>query len=153
MRILMVCLGNICRSPTAQGVLQQLVSARGLGELVIVDSCGTSNYHLGDPPDSRSIRMARTRGYDLSNQRARQIDHRDFELFDYILAMDSDNLETLRRKSPPASHGKLDLFLRYSESGLTEVPDPYYEGPEGFEKVLDLVEEAAGKLLNHIVKV
>lgn len=152
-RILMVCMGNICRSPTAHGVLQQLVIERGLQDLVQVDSCGTSNYHIGDPPDKRSIKAAQARGYDLSDQRARQINSQDFDRFDYILAMDSDNLETLRRKSPPAHHGKLDMFLQFSQAGVAEVPDPYYEGPEGFERVLDLVEETALKLLNHIVKI
>lgn len=152
-RVLMVCLGNICRSPTAHGVLAHLVASRGLASLIQVDSCGTSDYHIGDPPDPRTLRAARTRGYDLSAQRARQLEPGDFQRFDYILAMDQDNLRKLRRLCQPPYHDRLGLLLDYSESALIEVPDPYYGGPEGFEQVLDLVEEAAGNLLNHLINI
>lgn len=152
LRVLMVCLGNICRSPTAHGVLEQMVADRGLSDRITVDSCGTGNYHIGEQADARSRRAARARGYDLDSQRARQLADSDFVDFDYILAMDRANLGDLDRRAPAAQRHKLRLFLEFSEGGPDEVPDPYYEGPDGFETVLDLVEDASHKLLNHLLK-
>jgi protein-tyrosine phosphatase len=136
-RVLMVCLGNICRSPTAEGVLRAKLAAAGLGWRVEVASAGTGSWHLGDPPDHRSQRHAERRGYDLSSLRASQVCEDDFHRFDLILAMDENNLADLRRLAPDgASRAEVRLFA------ATEVPDPYSGGPEGFERVLDLVESA-----------
>jgi protein-tyrosine phosphatase len=151
MRILFVCLGNICRSPTAEGVLRAL-AAREAPELALqVDSAGTAAYHVGEPPDPRARQAAARRGYDLTALRARIVEPRDFERFDLILAMDRDNLQVLRRRAPPAAHERLRLFLEFApEAGPEDVPDPYYGGPNGFEEVLDLVEAAARGLLAHL---
>ena len=149
-KVLFVCLGNICRSPTAHGIFLQKVSARGLSQRVYVDSAGTGNWHVGEPPDHRTIKVATTRGYDLSQLKARQVKKQDFIEFDYILAMDSDNLVALQAMCPENSDHKIDLFLKYGKSGVTNVPDPYYGGSEGFEKVIDLIEEAADELLAYL---
>jgi protein-tyrosine phosphatase len=151
MRILFICLGNICRSPTAEGVLRTL-AAREVPELPLeVDSAGTAGYHAGEPPDPRMSEAAARRGYDLSALRARVVEPGDFERFDLILAMDEDNLRVLRRRAPAHAHGRLRLFLEFApESGTAEVPDPYYGGAKGFEEVLDLVESAARGLLAHL---
>lgn len=148
MRILFVCLGNICRSPTAEAVLRAL-AAREAPELPIeVDSAGTAGYHVGQPPDPRTRAAAARRGYDLGALRARIVEPADFERFDLILAMDHENLEVLRRRAPRHTHGRLQLFLEFApDGGPEEVPDPYYGGPNGFEEVLDLVEAAARGLL------
>ena len=148
MRILFVCLGNICRSPTAEGVLRAL-AAREAPELPIeVDSAGTAGYHVGQPPDPRTREAAARRGYDLSTLRARIVEPGDFERFDLILAMDRENLEVLRRRAPRDARERLRLFLEFApEGGPAEVPDPYYGGPNGFEEVLDLVEAATRGLL------
>ena len=146
--VLFVCLGNICRSPTAHGVLQHMVGARGLGSLLRVDSAGTGDWHVGEPPDARTRRAAAARGYDLSALRARQVTVADFARFDHILAMDRANLAELRRLRPAGFRGELDLFLRYAtRDDVLEVPDPYHGGARGFEEVLDLVEDAAEGLL------
>lgn len=138
MRVLMVCLGNICRSPTAEAVLRAKLEAAGLAQRVEVDSAGTGSWHLGDPPDPRSQRHAARRGYDLSALRARCIAEDDFHRFDLILAMDHNNLADLRRLAPEGGHGaELRLFAPI------EVPDPYSGGAAGFERVLDLVETAS----------
>jgi protein-tyrosine phosphatase len=138
MRVLMVCLGNICRSPTAEVVLRAKLESAGLGEQVVVDSAGTGNWHVGSPPDPRSQRHAAKRGYDLSALRGRQVAEDDFHRFDLILAMDEDNLADLQRLAPEsASRAELRLFAG------TQVPDPYTGGPTGFEQVLDLVEAAS----------
>ena len=152
-RVLMVCLGNICRSPTAQGVFERLVDARGLAHVIEVDSAGTSNWHVGDPPDPRTVRAAGSRGVDLSTQRGRQVSASDFKNFDYILAMDSDNLEHLENMRPPNYSGHLGLFLDFAP-GLVghSVPDPYHGGQSGFERVLDLCDLAAAGLLEHIAQ-
>ena len=150
-RVLMVCLGNICRSPTAHGVLEFLIQQRGLAAQFEVDSCGTANYHSGESPDPRTRRAARQRGYNLESQRARQLNNQDFARFDYLLAMDEDNLREMRRRCPPEHQHKLRLFLDWSDGPYKEVPDPYYAGPEGFEQVLDLVEETADRLLNALI--
>jgi protein-tyrosine phosphatase len=147
-RILFVCLGNICRSPTAEGVMRS-IAARAAPDLALeLDSAGTADYHLGEPPDPRTQAAALRRGYDLSDLRARQVTARDFAHFDLLLAMDRSNLETLRQRAPPASHERLRLLLEFAPAtGLLEVPDPYYEDQAVFEQVLDLAEAAARGLL------
>ena len=151
MKILFVCLGNICRSPTAAGVLRTL-AAREAPELSIeVDSAGTAGYHVGEPPDPRTRQAAARRGYDLSALRARIVEPGDFERFDLIVAMDRENLRVLRRRAPPAAHERLRLLLEFApEAGPEDVPDPYDGGPNGFEEVLDLIEAAARGLLAHL---
>jgi protein-tyrosine phosphatase len=151
-RVLMVCLGNICRSPTAEAVFRQHVTAAGLDGLIEVDSAGTSDWHAGEPPDPRSMRAAAERLYDLSALRARQVRMRDFEDFDYILAMDRQNLAHLEELCPVACQEKLGLFLAYGNTGWNEVPDPYNSGRDGFELVLDLVETASASLLQELRK-
>jgi len=151
MKILFVCLGNICRSPTAEVVFRE-VAAREAPDLVIqVDSAGTAGYHIGAPPDPRTREAAARRGYDLSPLRARIVQPEDFERFDLILAMDRENLAALRRRAPQGLHERVRLFLEFApELATSDVPDPYYGGPNGFEEVLDLVEAAAHGLLNHV---
>lgn len=151
-KVLFVCLGNICRSPTADGVFRTLVSQAGLEDKIYVDSAGTAAYHVGNPSDPRSAIAAQDRGYDLSSLRARQVALSDFDEFDYILAMDSQNLCDLQRIQPDDSKAKLQLFLDYSELDASEVPDPYYGEGKGFEHVLDLVESASYGLLRHLAK-
>lgn len=149
--ILFVCMGNICRSPTAEGVFRKLVSDAGLEDRIHADSAGTHAYHTGETPDRRGIEAADRRGFSLKGIRARRVVETDFEAFDYIIAMDEDNLAKLRDSADADHHGKLRLFLEFAEaSTLTEVPDPYYGGLAGFERVLDLVEDAAQGLLAEI---
>ena len=143
MKVLFVCTGNICRSPTAEAVLQKMSAMKK--QQLHVESCGTHDYHVGQPPDARAQAHAKRRGYDLSAQRARQIAKDDFERFDLILAMDRGHLRILQELCPPQHWPKLRLFL-----GERDVPDPYYGGGEGFEEVLDLVETACGDLLQEI---
>ena len=144
MKILFVCLGNICRSPTAEGVFR-VMAARELPDRVLtIDSAGTAGYHVGDPPDRRTREAAARRGYDLSALRARVVEPRDFDAFDLILAMDRQNLRTLERHAPAHARERLRLFLQFApESGVLDVPDPYYGGVNGFEHVLDLIESAS----------
>jgi protein-tyrosine phosphatase len=151
MKVLFVCLGNICRSPTAEGVLRHLL-AEERGELDIeVDSAGTGDYHLGEPPDVRSQRAANRRGIDLSGLAARQVTRRDFDDFDLILAMDRANLRDLKAMRPEGSRAEVRLFLEYAgEPGQSEVPDPYTGGPEDFERVLDLVMRASRRLIERL---
>ncbi len=151
MKILFVCLGNICRSPTAEIVFRQIV-AREAPELGIhVDSAGTAGYHAGEPPDQRTRLAASRRGYDMSALRARIVEPEDFQRFDLILAMDRDNLDVLHRRAPPQARSRIRLFMEFApDTQTTEVPDPYYGGPNGFEEVLDLVESAARGLLQHV---
>ena len=151
MRILFVCLGNICRSPTAEAVVRA-IAAREAPELTLeLDSAGTADYHVGQPPDPRTRAAAARRGYDLSALRARVIEPADFERFDLILAMDGENLKALRRRAPTHAQQRLRLFLEFAaESDPRDVPDPYYGGPNGFEEVLDLIEEATRGLLAHL---
>jgi protein-tyrosine phosphatase len=150
-RVLFVCMGNICRSPTAVGVFKRLVNDAGLDAEIESDSAGTHDYHIGDPPDARSQAAAGRRGYDLSALRARQVAHDDFALFDYVLAMDETNLTALLSLCPAHYRERVKLFLEFApEAGHREVPDPYYGGAQGFEEVLDLVELAAQGLLDHI---
>jgi protein-tyrosine phosphatase len=149
--VLFVCMGNICRSPTAEGVFRYQVQQAGLSRLIMTDSAGTLDYHVGDPPDPRAQAAAARRSYDLSRLRARQVKREDFERFDYLLAMDRDNLAYLHRLSPPDHRAKAQLFLQYATSvDIREVPDPYYGSMEGFERVLDMTEDASRGLLAHI---
>lgn len=151
LKVLFVCTGNICRSPTAEGVLRALAARAGLGGRVSVDSCGTHDYHVGDPPDPRSCAHARKRGYDISGLRARMLDRDDFEHFDLLVALDRGHERILKRQAPQAAKDKVRLFMGYvPELRLTDVPDPYYEGPEAFEHALDLIERAAERLLEDI---
>ena len=151
MKILFVCLGNICRSPTAEAVFRE-VAAREAPDLAItVDSAGSAGYHVGAPPDPRTCAAAARRGYDLSPLRARIVEPEDFERFDLILAMDRENLAALRSRAPKDMHERVRLFLEFApELATSDVPDPYYGGPNGFEEVLDLVEAAAHGLLKHV---
>lgn len=151
-RVLFVCMGNICRSPTAEGVTRAIAERQGVAAQFEFDSAGTHGYHIGNPPDQRARQAAATRGYDLSALKARQVNEFDFVRFDHILAMDHDNLELLRQACPVEHRPKLRLFLEFSASDEREVPDPYYGGPEGFERVLDLVEDAASGLLRQLGK-
>ena len=151
-RVLMICMGNICRSPLAHGVFERLVKEAGLSDSIMIDSAGTHAYHVGEPPDRRAQETAARRAIDLSNQEARQVAATDFEQFDYLLAMDHQNLAALRRACPPNHVQKLRLFLEFApEMGEEEVPDPYYGGDSGFERVFDLV-EAAGRGLLEVIR-
>ncbi|MBV7545249.1 low molecular weight phosphotyrosine protein phosphatase [Pseudomonas sp. PDM26] len=147
MRVLFVCLGNICRSPTAEGVLRHKLREAGLADRVEVASAGTGDWHVGKAPDKRSQAAAKLRGYDLSTQRARQVSRADFATYDLILAMDNSNLRNLKALQPAAGKAELDLFLRRYQSQIDEVPDPYYDGEQGFEQVLDLIEHASDLLV------
>jgi protein-tyrosine phosphatase len=150
-KVLFVCMGNICRSPTAEAVFRHYVENAGLTECILIDSAGTHDYHVGDPPDARAQRTAQQRGYDMSKLRGRQVDERDFHHFDFVLAMDKANLAILKRITPPDSGIRARLFLEYARHHAErEVPDPYYGGAEGFERVLDMVEDAAQGLLEEI---
>jgi protein-tyrosine phosphatase len=150
-KVLFVCMGNICRSPTAEGVFHRMVKEAGLTHEVEIDSAGTHAYHVGSSPDRRAQQAASNRGYDLSGLIGRQVADQDFTRFDYILAMDRDNLGNLLNRCPPDQRGKVKLFLEFSERFADrEVPDPYYGGPQGFDAVLDMVEDAARGLLQAI---
>jgi protein-tyrosine phosphatase len=150
-RILFVCMGNICRSPLAEGVTRELLKNSRLEALFDVDSAGTHGYHSGESPDPRAQRAALRRGIDVSRQRARQVALEDFAEFDLILAMDSDNLQNLGRLCPPEQRHKLALFMEYARRpGAREVPDPYYGGDAGFDVGLDMVEDAARGLLQSL---
>ena len=150
-KVLFVCMGNICRSPTAYGVFQRLIEQSDLSGHIEIDSAGTHAYHIGNPPDMRAIAAAARRGVDLSEQRARRVTADDFERFDYILAMDEDNLLSLQSSCPPQHGHKLRLFLEYAPHlKMHEVPDPYYGGARGFEQVLDMIEAAAEGLLRQL---
>ena len=142
-KVLFVCTGNICRSPTAEGVLRKMISDMGLD--IHVESAGTHDYHVGNAPDERAQKHARERGYDLSAQRARQVRRRDFEEFDFIIAMDRGHLEILQDNCPPQHRSKLRMLVDGHD-----VPDPYYGGAEGFERVLDMVEAACLGILSEI---
>ncbi len=153
MRILFVCLGNICRSPTAEAVFRAIAAREAPKLSVEVDSAGTAAYHVGHSPDPRSQEAGRRRGYDLSPLRARQVEPDDFEHFDLILAMDSENLSDLHARAPQEFRSKVRLFLEFAaDADTTEVPDPYYGGANGFEEVLDLVEAASMGLLRDLHK-
>jgi protein-tyrosine phosphatase len=147
--VLMVCMGNICRSPIAEGVLRARLAREGLADLVEVGSAGMVTSHRGSPPDARAVAHAARRGIDISRLRARVVAGADFERFDLLLAMDESNLDDLRRRCPPERHDRLRLLLAFASPalGVTEVPDPYYGPPAGFELVLDLVESAVDGLV------
>ena len=152
-KVLFVCMGNICRSPTAEAIFRRRVEEAGLAQRVLIDSVGTHDYHIGNPPDIRTQRAALSRGYDMSMLRARQVEVADFTRFEYVLAMDRANLDILQHLCPAKERGRLGLFLEYaSRHDEREVPDPYYGGAEGFERVLDMVEDASEGLLRHIQK-
>ncbi len=150
--VLFVCMGNICRSPTAEGVFRHHAEQAGQANRLHIDSAGTHAYHTGEPPDRRARAAAERRGMSLEGIRARRVNAEDFELFDFIIAMDEDNLERLRLEAPEEHQAKLRLFLEFGESTEREVPDPYYGGSAGFERVLDLVEEASRGLLGTLFR-
>lgn len=151
-KVLFVCMGNICRSPTAEGVFRHVVEEAGLSMQIEADSAGTSDYQKGDPPDKRAQQAAILRGYSLSRLKARQVRPEDFHEFDHILAMDQKNLRDLKAIYPDGAQAQIALFLDYARTAqLKEVPDPYYGGASGFELVLDLVEDAARGFLQHLI--
>lgn len=148
--VIFVCMGNICRSPMAEAVFRHYVENAGMSGHILIDSAGTHDYHIGDPPDARAQYAAQQRGYDMSSLRGRQVGAEDLERFDYVLAMDHANLAILKRLAQHGG-GNPHLFLDYARRHAEhEVPDPYYGGAEGFERVLDMVEDAAEGLLQHI---
>lgn len=152
-RVLLVCMGNICRSPTAEGVLRNFIKINKLGANIEVDSAGTHGYHVGEPPDTRTQRAASLRGYNLSQLRARKVARQDLDYFDLILAMDKSNLDNLKRMAMPEQIDKLGLFMDYSKNfDDDEVPDPYYGLGHGFDLVLDMVEDASKGLIEDIKK-
>jgi protein-tyrosine phosphatase len=140
-------MGNICRSPTAEGVFRHFAAEAGMISLLQIDSAGTHAYHVGEPPDRRAQAAAARRGVALDDIRARRVVVEDFERFDYVIAMDKDNVARLQELAEPEQHHKIHLFLTFAEAGEQEVPDPYYGGSAGFERVLDLVEDASRGLL------
>ena len=145
--VLFVCMGNICRSPTAEGVFRHLVEEGGLIDHIEIDSAGTHAYHINEPPDRRASAAAERRGYSLTEIRARRVVDADFERFDYVIAMDRDNVQRLVEQADVDHHDKIRLFLDFANAQEDEVPDPYYGGAAGFERVLDLVEDASRGLL------
>jgi protein-tyrosine phosphatase len=152
-KVLFVCMGNICRSPTAQGVFRKMVADAGLDGCVDIESVGTHAYHVGEPPDARAQQAAKRRGYEIADLRARQITQEDFRNFDLILAMDWENLALMQQQCPRAHKHKLHLLMRFAgEHDAATVPDPYYGGPEGFNTVLDYVEDACQGLIEVVRK-
>ena len=150
-RVLFVCMGNICRSPTAEGVFRHLVQQQNLSHLIETDSAGTHAYHVGEPPDLRAQATATNRGVDISDLRARRVDVNDYEAFDYILAMDRDNYRMMTEQSPEHLADRIRLFLDFAElHPESEVPDPYYGGVKGFERVFDMIQAASEGLLKDI---
>ena len=151
--VLFVCTGNICRSPTAEAIFRELAADAGMAEAVTADSAGTHGYHVGEPPDPRAQKAAAKRGYDLSALRARRIEDADFQRFDLILAMDQEHYAILTRIAGAAADHKLKLMMSYARRFKErDVPDPYYGGPQGFERVLDMLEDAAKGLLESLRK-
>lgn len=151
-RVLFVCLGNICRSPTAQGVFASQLQASALQHEVSIDSAGTGGYHTGEPPDKRATAAALKRGYDLRMQRARAVADEDFEQFDLILAMDQSNLDNLLARAPASARARIGLLMDYAPDWPREVPDPYFGGEAGFEQVLDMLEAASRGLLEDLAR-
>ena len=150
-QVLFVCMGNICRSPTAHAVFREQVRERELIERFVIDSAGTHDFHIGREPDKRSIETAAEQGFDMTDLRARQVQEVDFEQFDYVVAMDQQNLDALKASCPGAYIGRLSLLLDWTDGWGAEVPDPYYGGDEGFTHVLEMVMNACRCLLDHIV--
>lgn len=150
MKVLFVCLGNICRSPTAEGVFRRALEQAGLADDVEIDSCGVGSWHVGKAPDARAQQAALSRGIDLSSLRARQLTEQDFAEFDYVLGMDQDNLRAMRELKPDNSRAHVGLFLDFAGTPGAEVPDPYYGGDEGFENVLTMIETASAGLIQHL---
>lgn len=152
-KVLFVCLGNICRSPSAEAVFRKLVHVNNAQQLIRIDSAGTANYHVGGAPDSRATYFAKIRGYDLTSLRARQVSTQDFFAFDYIIAMDQHNLDELKLIMPERHNTHLALMLDYlsDHNDQSDVPDPYYGGDQGFNNVLDLLEDSCQGLLNSIM--
>ncbi|EIM71816.1 protein tyrosine phosphatase [Nitratireductor aquibiodomus RA22] len=148
--ILFVCLGNICRSPLAEGVFRSVVAERGRDADFMIDSAGTGAWHVGNAPDPRSIEIARRFGVDISMQRARQVNAGDFERFDLLLGMDRNNVRTLRERAPEAAAGKIHLFLNYADGRTLDIPDPYYGGDDGFASVYQTIREASEALLSKL---
>jgi protein-tyrosine phosphatase len=146
MKILMVCLGNICRSPTAEGVMRHLLREQGLDGRVTVDSAGTGGWHIGQPRDHRSVAAAHRRGFSIDGQ-GRQVTREDFESYDLLLAMDGENLRELRRMAPPGTEGKVRALRDWDPEGAGDVPDPYYGEGDGFDEVLDIVERSCRALV------
>lgn len=152
-RVLFVCMGNICRSPTAQAVFEHLIASKGLDHRIYADSAGTHAYHIGEKPDARSQKTAKKRQIDMSSQRARRVEQDDFDTFDYVLAMDEDNYLALESIASPKQRERLHLFMNFAAyRNETEVPDPYYGGTHGFERVFDMVQDASEGLLDEILK-
>ncbi len=149
--VLFVCLGNICRSPLAEVVFRHLVIAEGLEKHFLIDSVGTSSWHVGEPPDERGREAGLIAGFDIGGQRARKITNKDFEKFHYILAMDQTNIRNLRQRVPEEHQNKIDFLLNHSASGIQEVPDPYYGGVDGFQNCLALITEGAEGLLETLM--
>ncbi|WNL40383.1 low molecular weight protein-tyrosine-phosphatase [Halomonas sp. PAMB 3232] len=151
-RVLFVCLGNICRSPSAEGVFRKALFDGGLSCDVEVDSCGIGDWHVGKAPDERAQKAALRRGVDIGGLKARTLRREDFDAFDYVLGMDRDNLDAIRAMAPDGCRARTGLFLEYSDAGETEVPDPYFGGEQGFEHVLDLIEAASHGLIRALRK-
>ena len=149
--VLFVCLGNICRSPLAEGVFRHLVTSEGLEKHFLIDSAGTSSWHVGEPPDERGQEAAKLAGFDISGQRARKIANQDFENFHYILAMDQTNIRNLRQRVPEEHQNKVDFLLNHATSGIQDVPDPYYGGVDGFQDCLGLITDAAEGLFETLL--
>lgn len=148
-RVLFVCMGNICRSPMAEGVFRHLIRQAGLDDVVKVESAGTHAFHVGEAPDKRAASTVAKRGYDISDLRARRVEDVDFERFDLILAMDWDNLSLLQQQAPKKAHHKLQLLMRFAtEHESATIPDPYYGAQQGFEQALDFIEDACAGLLD-----
>jgi protein-tyrosine phosphatase len=149
--VLFVCTGNICRSPTAEAIFRKFVADAGMSDAIVADSAGTHGYHVGEPPDPRAQEFAAARGYDLSALRARRVERADFQRFHWVVAMDREHLAALSRMADPAAARKLKLMMSYAkELRDRDVPDPYYGGPQDFERVLDMLEDAARGLLDSI---
>lgn len=152
-KILLVCMGNICRSPIADGVVRKILKNNSLSDQVKVDSAGTHGYHAGEPPDRRAVAVAGRRGYDIADVRARKVRRDDFANFDLVLAMDRENLANLLEICPPVYQVRVKLFLSYARGiKIDEVPDPYYGGEAGFEAVVDMVENAAQGLVDTLLR-
>ncbi|MCP1726710.1 protein-tyrosine phosphatase [Natronospira proteinivora] len=149
-RILFVCMGNICRSPTAEAVFRHRLTAHGHALSLVIDSAGTHGYHVGHPPDGRAVEAAARRGVSLEGITARRVEEGDFHRFDLILCADESNLRMLEEMQPPGSPARLQLLLEFADSSEREVPDPYYGGDKGFEKVLDLIESACDGLIHRL---